>query len=74
MLSIAAQGEKKTLIVYKANLNFKIANKYLDLLIKCGLMSISNFSPDNKSIFYKTTDEGMKFLNLYKKIRKINPV
>ncbi|HEY9245867.1 MAG TPA: winged helix-turn-helix domain-containing protein [Candidatus Methanoperedens sp.] len=38
ILEIAEKGINKTRIVYGANLNFKLAEKYLALLIQNGLM------------------------------------
>ncbi len=38
ILEIAKNGANKTGIVYRTNLNFRIADKYLDLLLKRGFM------------------------------------
>ena len=62
ILEIALKGAMKTEIVYKANLNFKIVQKYLDFLIKKGLMSVSS----NKRKKYKTTEKGREFIKRYK--------
>lgn len=38
LLGVAMNGAKKSHIIYKANLNFKIGKKYLDRLINSGLL------------------------------------
>jgi len=55
ILEVAKVDANKTSIVYGANLNFKIAEKYLNLLQKHGLM-------DNRSGKYITTEKGRNFL------------
>jgi predicted transcriptional regulator len=55
ILGIALKGATKTEIVYKANLNFKQVEKFLDFLIKKGLLSVSS----NKRKRYQTTDKGI---------------
>lgn len=61
VLEIAKVGVNKTSIVYKANLNFRLAEKYLELLQKQGLVE-SNLEK------YMTTDEGRKFLEKAREI------
>lgn len=61
VLDIAIAGVNKTSIVYKANLNFKLADKYLALLQKHGLI-------ENESDKYKTTEKGKIFLNKAKEV------
>lgn len=51
ILSIAAKGAKKTEIVYGANLNSNITNKYLDMLKQKDLIK----QQDN---IFMTTDKG----------------
>lgn len=47
---------KKTKIVYNANLNFHMANRYLDMLIGKDLLA----KDGNK---YRTTDKGVSFVD-----------
>lgn len=61
VLEVAKEGSNKTNIVYKTNLNFKLADRYLDLLQKHGLM-------ENKQDRYITTDKGKIFLDKAKEI------
>ncbi len=55
ILEVAKKGVNKTAIVYKTNLNFTLAEKYLSLLEKQGLL-------ENKSDKYVTSDRGRIFL------------
>ncbi|WP_366931347.1 winged helix-turn-helix domain-containing protein [Methanolobus sp.] len=51
ILKIAQDGAKKTQIVYGANLNSTIANKYLTSLEEKQLI-------EQKGVFFVTTDKG----------------
>ncbi len=55
VLEVAIPGVNKTSVVYKSNLNFKLAEKYLELLQKHGMM-------ENRGDKYITTDKGNIFL------------
>lgn len=55
ILEVAKAGVNKTSIVYRTNLNFTLAEKYLELLEMQGLM-------ENKSEKYITTGKGKIFL------------
>ncbi len=55
ILEVAKIGVNKTRIVYGANLNFKLADKYLALLMKLGFME----KVEDK---YRTTDKGKMIL------------
>ena len=48
ILKVAEDGVKKTQIVYKANLNFKILKEHINPLMKKGLL-------DNSDHYYITT-------------------
>jgi len=61
VLEIAREGAKKSHIVYKANLNFKVVNTYLDHLQKSGLIT---YPSDNHTLF-KTTVKGLEYLHQY---------
>lgn len=65
ILSLARDGARKTSLVYRANLNFNVVNRYLDLLIQEGLIS---FDPSSERKF-KTTEKGLEFLKIYKKMK-----
>ena len=61
ILEVAKAGVNKTSIVYRANLNFTLAEKYLELLEMQGLV-------ENKSDKYITTENGKIFLGKAKEI------
>ena len=63
ILSVATEEAKKTEIVYKANLNFKRAGKYIPCLEKRGLM-------DGNGWGFKTTEKGREFLRDYQKMKE----
>lgn len=61
VLEVAVVGVNKTAVVYKTNLNFKLAEKYLELLQKHGFV-------ENILNKYKTTDKGKVFLQKAKEL------
>lgn len=58
LLKIARDGAKKTQLVYKANLNFKIIKKYIERLKVNGFLV-------SKNGYYITTESGSKFIDQY---------
>ena len=66
ILNAARGGAKKTHIVYKANLNFKIVKKYLKSLREKELIQ----NCDNG--YYVTTPKGIQFLEKYEEL--IRPI
>jgi len=67
ILRVSRSGAKKTQIVYKANLNFKIVKKYLRRLIANGLLD-----PSQDKRLFTTTNKGVDFLEQYRDL--INPL
>ncbi|MCX9012582.1 MAG: hypothetical protein OIN66_15875 [Candidatus Methanoperedens sp.] len=61
VLEVAKMGVNKTSVVYRTNLNFKLADKYLELLQNQGLV-------ENRVDKYITTDKGKIFLEKAKEI------
>lgn len=61
VLDVARMGVNKTSVVYRTNLNFRLAEKYLDLLQKHNLV-------ENRSDKYITTDKGKIFLEKAKEV------
>lgn len=61
ILKIANCGAKKTQIVYKCNLNFKILDKYLTKLKEKKLL-------EKKGRIYYTTPKGIDFVTQYEKL------
>ncbi len=62
ILDVVSGGATKTKIVYKANLNFNLATKYLDLLLEKRLVRIDCSS-------YEITEEGKTFLKKAKELQ-----
>ena len=69
ILDICTSGANKTRIVYQANLNFRTATPYIDLLIKNELLEATTDS----IVIYKTTPKGVKLLGEFKSIRSLLP-
>jgi len=59
ILQLSQRGANKTRIVYGANLNFKIVEKYLSRLIANGLLKAS---PNKR---FLTTEKGLQFLEQF---------
>ena len=66
ILGICLGGTAKTSIVYRANLNFTRLNKYLNVLLGMGYVSLSvacgEGNKDEMKIVYSTTEQGRGFL------------
>jgi len=61
ILKAALEGAKKTHIVYHANLNFEVINKYLTLLQDKELI-------EKRDNIYVTTEKGKQFQELVKEL------
>lgn len=62
ILKVALNGVKKTHIVYEANLNFNIAEQYLEMLKDKGLIKQENG-------LFITTEKGKVFQEMARKLR-----
>lgn len=60
ILDICNSSANKTKIVYRANLNFKMANLYLDIMTKEGLLEIDG---GDSGKLYSTTTKGRELLS-----------
>lgn len=67
ILSISMGRVSKTTIVYRANLNFTRAQRYIDRLLGDGLLRTVEGSTG-----YETTERGMEFLRLLNSIRELS--
>jgi len=67
ILSLATDGARKTEIIYRANLNFNLVNRYLSLLIREGLISLTRSSARK----LKTTEKGLEFLKAYENLKNM---
>ena len=66
ILKTARSGVNKTRIVYNANLNFNIVEKYIRRLVDNGLLQLD----DGRT--FLTTEKGVQFLHRYEKLGWIN--
>lgn len=62
LLHAARGGARKTQLVYRANLNFKVVKRYLSVLLRNGLLEVD-------PPFYSSTEKGEEFLRLFEKVR-----
>ena len=60
-----SDGVNKTKVVYGANINFKVAGMYLDMLINEGLVEVINPGPREK---YRATERGKEMLGSVKQV------
>ncbi len=67
ILNIAKGGSNKTSILYGANLNSKLVNKYLDELVEKNFLDV-NEAPSKR---FTTTGKGVQFLKNYRKIKEV---
>jgi predicted transcriptional regulator len=70
ILQVALNGAKKSHIIYKANLNFKLGKKYLTRLIKSGLIE----GPDERHQVFSTTEKGVEYLKYVEGFKQFMPV
>lgn len=66
ILSLTTEPSTKTSVVYRANLNFNIVNRYLDLLLRSGLVGATGGSSKK----YEITEKGLEFLNAYRNLKE----
>ncbi|MCL4519630.1 MAG: winged helix-turn-helix domain-containing protein, partial [Thaumarchaeota archaeon] len=68
LLTIAKNGTLKTHLMYGANLSYLMVTEYLDIMLRSELIAEANGN-DNTSKQYRTSDKGLKFLELYQTIK-----
>lgn len=68
ILSLAkgSKGVRITEVIYGANLNYDLASRYLDMLLKDGLLSVEE---QGGVTTYKITGKGLEALKLYRSLR-----
>lgn len=62
ILKTSVEGSNKTNLVYSTNINFKLLDENLDLLVERGFIKTLG-----KRLY--TTDSGLEFLKIYDKMR-----
>jgi len=66
ILSEALEGANKTRLMYHCNMNFLRFNRYLEELLKAGLLVRVDSNP-NSVVLYKTTDNGRELLRVLRR-------
>jgi len=66
ILEIAKDGSRKTRIMYQGNLSFDLLQKYLDMLVRFGLLEVRGGSEKS----YIATEKGRRFLEDYRELQK----
>ena len=67
ILHVARSGAKKTQIMYRSNLSYKLLTKYLIQTLEAGLMRF-----DREKQCYVITARGEEFLDIFKAYSKSN--
>lgn len=65
ILSVVGQNAKKTQIMYRANLSYKVLQRYLAEVTEASLIRF-----ENKTHCYVLTEKGKRFLEEYRKYHK----
>jgi len=65
ILTIASKPVNKCRIMYGANLNFHVVNRYLDNLIKKGMLK------KNGDRTYERTNKGLEFVEQYNRLQRV---
>uniref|UniRef100_A0A7C3ZQG0 Transcriptional regulator n=1 Tax=Archaeoglobus fulgidus TaxID=2234 RepID=A0A7C3ZQG0_ARCFL len=65
ILKVASTGANMTKIVYGANINFKMAQFYIEYLLERDFLALT--SKNGKKI-YTTTDRGREFVKKYSEL------
>jgi predicted transcriptional regulator len=62
----SSRSARKTFIVYRANLNFRRLDKYLELLVVTGHVELIDSTEENRG--YRITAKGHEFLARYEQL------
>jgi predicted transcriptional regulator len=65
VLTVSLKGAKKTHIMNGSNLNFKLLNSYLRVVLSSGLLMF-----DSSEGSYFVTEKGRRFLSVFKDYRR----
>lgn len=66
ILETAREEANQTMIMYNSFLSYTMLKEYVDLLIQAALLTY-----DKKTKLYRTTKQGIEFLELYNKMNKL---
>ena len=71
ILSVARHGERKTHIMYRANLSYDQLNEYLTFLLENKLIEKEADQEYEGALIYKATSKGRQFLERYAQLQEI---
>jgi predicted transcriptional regulator len=71
ILSVARHGERKTHIMYRANLSYDQLNEYLTFLVENKLVAKEVDDDNEGAVVYKATQKGRQFLERYAQLQEI---
>ncbi len=63
ILIVARDGARKSHLVYRANLNFEVIERYLRRLKRGGLIA-------NSGRIFQTTEKGVEFISQFKRFKE----
>ena len=63
ILRVARNGALKSHLVYRANLNFEVINRYLRSLKRDGLI-------ENSGRIFRTTEKGVGFISQFQRFKE----
>ena len=63
ILRVARGGALKSHLVYRANLNFEVINRYLRRLERNGLI-------ENSGRIFRTTEKGIEFIDHFERFKE----
>ncbi len=69
ILAVVDKGNKKTRIMYGANLSYALTDKYLTKLLDCGLVAY-----ESQLGLYSLTKTGRRYLDDYKQYKNFEKV
>ena len=71
ILYVAKSPEPKTHIMYRANLSFSQLERYMELLLSRGLLSVIEKRQSKVREVFVTTDKGRSFLEAHHALTEI---
>jgi len=67
ILQASRRGATKTKIMLRADVNFKQVQKYLDVLVKKDLLTVTR---QGRKSFFQISDKGVEYLNEYNRLKE----
>jgi len=67
ILQASRRGATKTKIMLRADVNFKQVQKYLDVLVKKDLLTVTR---QGRRSLFQISDKGIEYLNEYKRLKE----